>query len=113
MKRLLVLFFFLFAVSVFAQNVNVNDLLATQDTTKKNTKYEGFIFTKLGSIGTRSEGPEYYIQLYNYKEIHIIKNGITFQSDKVLDKFVGKKAIIEGEMFEGQLRYTKIKPAKM
>ena len=100
MKRLIVVMLFAFISVVLPRNFysqvpdNKN---IVQDTTKHKTKLYGYIFTKLGRINTRSEGLEYYIQLENYKEIHINKKAALFHDDETLNKFVGKKVKIEGE----------------
>jgi hypothetical protein len=72
--------------------------------------YNGYLFSKLDSIGTKSEGRSYYLQLWDYSEIHIIKNGILWQSDAALDALLDTKVKITGVMEDGQLRYTKIEP---
>ncbi|MBN2224171.1 MAG: hypothetical protein JW765_05805 [Deltaproteobacteria bacterium] len=74
--------------------------------------YGGYLFSKLDNIGTKSEGRSYYLQLWDDSEIHIIKNGILWQSDPELDALLDTKVTITGIMEDGQLRYTKIEPFK-
>jgi hypothetical protein len=70
--------------------------------------YSGYLFAKLDNIGTKSEGPSYYLQQFDNSEIHIIKNGILWQRDPALDKYLNTKVTITGVLESGQLRYTKI-----
>jgi hypothetical protein len=72
--------------------------------------YGGYLFCKLENMGTRSEGPSYYLQRWDNSEVHIIKNGILWQSDPELDKHLNTKVTVTGTMEDGQLRYTKIVP---
>jgi len=72
--------------------------------------YGGYLFCKLENIGTKSEGPSYFLQRWDDSEVHIIKNGILWQNDPELDKYLNTKVIITGTMEDGQLRYTKIEP---
>ena len=74
--------------------------------------YNGYLFSKLDNIGTKSEGPSYYLQQWDNSEVHIIKNGILWQHDAELDKYLNTKVTITGAMEGGQLRYTKIEPFK-
>ncbi len=72
--------------------------------------YGGYLFSKLDNIGTKSEGRSYYLQQWDYSEIHIIKNGILWQNDPELDALLDTKVTITGVLEDGQLRYTKIVP---
>ncbi|MFW9936394.1 MAG: hypothetical protein ACFFD5_02015 [Candidatus Thorarchaeota archaeon] len=64
--------------------------------------YVGIIRSKLDRIGTRSEGPEYYIELEHpnelgQKELHIRKEVNLWENDPVLHKYIGKKVSLIGE----------------
>ncbi len=72
--------------------------------------YSGYLFCKLDNIGTKSEGRSYYLQQWDDSEVHIIKDGILWQSDPQLDEHLNTKVTITGTMEGGQLRYTKIEP---
>jgi len=72
--------------------------------------YGGYLFCKLENIGTKSEGPSYYLQQWDNSEVHIIKNGILWQNDPQLDEHLNTKVTITGTIQDGQLRYTKIEP---
>lgn len=70
--------------------------LASAQQAPQLTKLNGFLFEKLGSIGTRSEGPVYFLQLRNYKEITIKKHAALWQPDQTLAKFLNHNVQIEG-----------------
>ncbi len=78
-------------------------------------KYNGFLFSKLGGIGSKSEGPTYFLQQFDYKEIMVIKKVPLWKEDPSLQKFLGKKVTIEGKMNNMGIVYEKIidyKPTK-
>ncbi len=73
------------------------------------SKFNGFIFSKLHSIGTRSEGPNYFLQQFDYNEIPIKKQAEPWGEDPNLQKVLGAKATITGEIASlGELEYSKI-----
>lgn len=74
--------------------------------------YSGYLFCKLDNIGTKSEGPSYYLQQWDDTEIHVIKNGMLWQGDPELDRFLNTKVTVTGILEDGQLKYTKIEPFK-
>lgn len=71
-------------------------------------KFDGFVFSKLHAIGSKSEGPAYYLQQWDDKEIAIAKKTHLWQEDPALQKYLGKKATIEGKLNDGVLDYEKI-----
>ncbi len=73
-------------------------------------KYDGFLFSKLQAIGTRSEGPAYFLQKFDEKEIPILKHTMMWQPDPALQKHLAMKVTIEGEMVGGVLTYKSVKP---
>ena len=47
-------------------------------------KFDGFLFSKLQAIGTRSEGPAYFLQEFDKKEVPILKHTMLWQVDPAL-----------------------------
>ncbi len=89
--------------------------------------YIGTIISKKERTGTRSEGPEYYIDLvvpndFGQTELAIRKEVPLWQEDPILQPHVGQKVQLRGEpiytnhvKFEGTLKsegiiYKEIKP---
>ena len=71
-------------------------------------EYIGILISKKERIGTKSEGPEYYIDLeepndFGQTELAIRKEVHLWQEDPVLHKFIGQKVQLQGEPI-----YTKI-----
>ena len=78
--------------------------------------YLGIIISKSSRIGTRSEGPEYYIKLeepndFGQTELNIRKEALLWEEDPVLQKYAGKKVQLKGEpvytkhvKFEGTIK---------
>jgi len=71
----------------------------------KKHEITGILVVKSMGKGSRSEGPEYWIQpLDDYKErweeILVRKQTKMWQEDPNLHGFVGKKVIIRGEVIE-------------
>lgn len=68
----------------------------------------GFLFSKLAAIGTRSEGPIYFLQQFDEKEIPIVKKAHLWEEDPVLQKHLGKKVTIHGRLVEGRIEYKDV-----
>jgi hypothetical protein len=78
--------------------------------------YIGILTAKKEHIDTKSEGPEYYIQLeepndFGQLELAIRKEVHLWQKDPVLHKFIGQKVTLIGEpiytkhvKFEGTIK---------
>lgn len=81
-----------------------------QEGTEAPGTYNGYLFCKLENIGTKSEGPSYFLQRWDGSEVHILKNGILWQRDARLDEHLNTKVTISGTMEDGHLRYTGIEP---
>jgi len=74
-------------------------------------KFEGYLFGKLANINTRSEGPVYYLQLWNEEEIEIHKKTHLWMPDQVLHEYIAQKIILFGEIPSDQkIRYEAIEP---
>jgi hypothetical protein len=79
----------------------------------------GFLFSKLGRIGSRSEGPDYFLQQFDRSERPIVEKVIPihkevhlFEKDPVLEKYLAMEVTIRGRIVEGFLHYKEIHPAR-
>ncbi len=73
------------------------------------SKFNGFIFSKLHLIGSKSEGPSYFLQQSDFNEILIEKQAELWEEDPALQKVLGTKVTVTGELSsEGKLQYNKI-----
>jgi len=68
----------------------------------------GYLFSKLMNIGTRSEGPQYFLQQFDYKEIVVIKQAEPWKEDPILHPLLNKKVTVEGELTSDGLIYSAI-----
>jgi hypothetical protein len=71
-------------------------------------RFDGYLFSKLHLIGSKSEGPIYILQRWDYSEDPVIKNAMPWQEDDGLHKFLGKKVTIAGTFGQDGIRYEKI-----
>ena len=81
-KRFLTLFL-LIGISIAAlglvfyvaqdSNYMVSPCYANGDDDEQIEAYIGYLFSRIERVGTRSEGPEYYLKIDD-KEIHVMKN---------------------------------------
>lgn len=76
----------------------------------KLEKLEGYLFAKLHAIGSKSEGPLYYLQLWNGKEVIVVKKVRPWENDPVLHGWLGKKVVIYGRPYSVEMGET-IRPA--
>jgi hypothetical protein len=70
----------------------------------------GFLFSKLGALGTRSEGPQYFLQTFDGREIAVAKHTMMWQPDPALQRYIATKVTIEGDMVGNILSYRSIRP---
>jgi hypothetical protein len=70
---------------------------------------EGYLFSKLAAIGSKSEGPQYFLQQFNYDELSIIKQAVPWQEDRNLHPHLNKKVKIEGTITPNGIEYTSIR----
>jgi hypothetical protein len=71
-------------------------------------KFDGYLFAKLKDIGSWSEGPQYFLQLFDYDEIPIIKHVDPWEDDPELHSFLGSKVSIQGELDGNSIAYENI-----
>ena len=71
----------------------------------------GILSAKIARIGTKSEGPDYYIKPLDdyatrWSEINVWKKTQLWENDPVLHKFINKKVLILGEIIETKSTIT-------
>lgn len=71
-------------------------------------KFDGYLFSKLDKTGSKSEGPVYILQQWDYTEIPVVKKVELWKEDPKLHEFLGKKVTIEGVLREKEIHYEKI-----
>ncbi len=88
-------------------------------------EYKGKLISKVGGKGTKSEGPEYYLELlepneFGQTELGVIKNVHLWQEDSLLHPFLNKFVIITGESvvikrtnFDGTIKIESIDPKEI
>lgn len=78
------------------------------------TKFNGFLYAMLTEIGTRSEGPSYYLQLLEPQGrttfYPIQKQSELWDIDPVLHAFLARKISINGELQDGWIHYKSMIP---
>lgn len=72
--------------------------------------FEGYLFSKLHLIGSKSEGVSYFLQLSDYEEVYVNKNAALWQPDEVLHPYLNQKVSIQGDVLQGALEYEEIGP---
>lgn len=71
-------------------------------------RFDGFLFSKLHLIGSKSEGPSYFLQQFDYREVPIDKHTWPWQEDKALQECLGTKVTLHGSFQAGRLKYEKV-----
>ncbi len=71
-------------------------------------RFEGYLFSKLDCIGSKSEGPKYFLQSFDYKENVVEKKAPLWQEDPELHRFLNKKVAIAGAYTSSGIIYEKI-----
>ncbi len=75
---------------------------------KQKKNFPGYLFAKLFLIGSKSEGPAYFLQQWDYREFPVVKKVHPWEEDPELHKFLAKKVTLEGTMTEEGIQYNKI-----
>lgn len=70
--------------------------------------YDGYLMTKLHAIGTRSEGPQYFLQRWDYREERIVKKSAKDEEDPELHCLVGCKVRLRGRRFIDGIHYYEV-----
>jgi len=88
-------------------------------------EYKGKLISKVGAKGTKSEGPEYFLELlepndFGQTELNVIKNVHLWQKDSMLHPFLNKIVKITGEPiiikhtnFDGTVKIESIDPKEI
>jgi hypothetical protein len=75
--------------------------------------FHGYLFSKLYRIGSKSEGPEYFLQQWDdagkTTDTPIQKKGGLWEKDPVLHKYLAQKVTISGTLKEKIIQYEEIK----
>lgn len=71
-------------------------------------KFDGYLFSRLAAIGSKSEGPVYFLQQFDYKEYSVIKKAPLWQEDPKLHKYLNRKVVINGKMSYSGIEYKSI-----
>ncbi len=69
---------------------------------------EGYLFPKLAAIGSKSEGPAYFLQTWDKKELTVEKKTHPWEEDAALHRFIARKVKIQGESAGGTIKYDSI-----
>jgi hypothetical protein len=77
-------------------------------------KFKGYLYAMLAALGSKSEGPAYFLQLLEpqgkINEYPIIKKSELWEIDPVLHSFLGNKVLMGGELQGGSINYKTIIP---
>ncbi|MEZ5534876.1 MAG: hypothetical protein R3F02_04560 [Thiolinea sp.] len=73
-------------------------------------KIDGYLFAKLANIGSRSEGPVYYLQQFDYTELQVVKQVNLWEEDPVLQPLLAGKVTIDGEVHPDGIVYEQVRP---
>ena len=80
-------------------------------------EFSGFLFSKLARLGSRSEGPDYFLQQFDRSAHPIVDKVIPIQretplwkEDPVLQKHLATEVIIHGTIHGGKLYCKEIQP---
>ena len=74
-------------------------------TDRKAERFDGYLFAKLGAIGTKSEGPIYLLQQNDYHELSVQKHVPRWKEDPALHKLLGKKVTLLGKYTASGIDY--------
>jgi hypothetical protein len=83
--------------------------IAAEGATEVVEHYTGYLSSRMERIGSKSEGPEYYLTMDDGREIHVVKKAELWEEDPALQKFIDRKVWIGGSLTDGELNYTEIK----
>jgi hypothetical protein len=76
-------------------------------------KFDGFLFSKLFRIGTRSQGPEYFLQQWENRrkptgDKPILKKSEAWKDDPGLQKYLGQIVTVTGTVVDDKIAYEDI-----
>jgi hypothetical protein len=70
--------------------------------------WKGRLVSRTERVGTKSEGPEYYLVLEDGREVHIVKNANLWEDDPRLHKMLEGEVWVSGALVGGELIYSRI-----
>jgi hypothetical protein len=71
-------------------------------------RFDGYLFAKLNFIGSKSEGPIYFLQRWDYGEVLVVKKVHPWELDPSLHDFIAKKVTIMGTLDPNGIIYDEI-----
>jgi hypothetical protein len=80
----------------------------------------GFLYTRRENLGTRSEGPYYFLACFDesrcYEHVRVLKRAPAWEADAALDRYVGQVCVVIGEAATDEsgrvgLRYEEVAAA--
>ena len=76
------------------------------------SELSGFLYVRLGDYGSRSEGPEYFVQHSKdaAEDVPVKKHAELWLDDTKLKRYLATKVTLTGESSPGGFIYTKIGP---
>ncbi len=84
--------------------------MATTASAQQKLTIDGFLYSKLAAIGSKSETPRYFLQLPDHgKEVAIESHAKPYHDDPTLHKHLGTKVTMVGEMKGEVLSYNAIR----
>jgi len=77
-------------------------------------KFDGFLFSKLFRIGSKSQGPEYFLQQWDDRrkptvDAPIHKKTDAWKDDPVLQKYLGRIVTVTGAVVDDKIEYEDVK----
>lgn len=73
-------------------------------------KIHGYLFSKLDNIGSKSEGPAYHLQQFDYTELEVMKQANLWQEDPVLHPLIASKVTLIGDVRPDGIMYEQAHP---
>jgi hypothetical protein len=70
--------------------------------------FSGYLGARLTGIGTKSEGPAYFLQMWDYAEVPIVKRVYPWENEAELHERLGTKVTISGDYDDEGIIYEKV-----
>ena len=78
------------------------------------SEFPGFLYSQLRRIGSKSEGPEYFLQDFLHGEDNMVfevgKEVDLWQEDPRLQPYLGQRVSLQGEFVDDKLSYKSVHP---
>ncbi len=72
--------------------------------------FYGYLFSKLDLIGSKSEGPIYFLQQSDYSELLVRKKTHPWQTDPALHENLNRKVVVLGTVEDKAISYQRVWP---